>query len=234
MRIRTEEATVKTASVEMKVLTISGKQMTLAVFRQLDAEPVIDEETGELRGVPWGRINYFWGDCIANHLHIIWQKGDELRRACVSRDFRTSTTKAFEDLADSYERFVHLRIAEGWQPDAPLPYRLDESLLLSVGGYRVWVSLPKVVREAINPARGAFPEGYGQWSTEDRNRWDETQKEKSRSEARAELHQSILKDGPFSYASNVAPKLRRLDEIVEKRRASYKTLEALDLLLIAV
>lgn len=83
MILTTHEASVKTASVEIKALTVSGKQVTLAVFRQLKNEQLIDTYTGKLVGTPWGTVNYFFGDCRDNHLHIVWQKGDELRRSCV-------------------------------------------------------------------------------------------------------------------------------------------------------
>jgi hypothetical protein len=87
-RITTHEASIKTATVEVKALTISGKQVTLSVFRQLPDEDLIDPETGQLTGEPWGRVNYFWGNCTAAaHLHVVWQKGDELRRACVFESF---------------------------------------------------------------------------------------------------------------------------------------------------
>lgn len=83
--ITAREATIKTTAVEVKALTISGRQVTLSVFRQLKDEAILDEDTVQLRGVPWGIVNYFWGDCAkaSEHLHVVWQKGDELRRACV-------------------------------------------------------------------------------------------------------------------------------------------------------
>jgi hypothetical protein len=84
MKITSREAVVKTASVEVHALTLSDKQITLAVFRQLQAEPLINLATAELNGVVWGRVNYFWGGCSPDHLHAVWQKGVELRRACVS------------------------------------------------------------------------------------------------------------------------------------------------------
>jgi hypothetical protein len=51
---------------------------------------VIDPETLEFRGPLWGRVHYFWGECAekeeTGHLHIVWQKGNELRRACVEEN----------------------------------------------------------------------------------------------------------------------------------------------------
>jgi hypothetical protein len=83
--LTTHEAQVTTASVEVKTLTIRDRQVTLAVFRQLHREAVIDGRSGEISGVPWGTINYFWKGCGLDeeHVHVVWQKGDELRRDCV-------------------------------------------------------------------------------------------------------------------------------------------------------
>jgi hypothetical protein len=86
--ITTREAQIKTCAVEVKAITISGKQVTLAVFRQLTREQIINVETGQFLGTPWGRVNYNPGDCdvqCGSHLHVVWQKGTELRRACVER-----------------------------------------------------------------------------------------------------------------------------------------------------
>jgi len=105
MKINVHDASLKTATVEVKSLTISGKQVTMGVFRQLEQERLIDSETGAFNGLPWGRVNYFWPTCDGaekdgyvsfvdgcfgdntarhgNHLHIVWQHGQELRRACV-------------------------------------------------------------------------------------------------------------------------------------------------------
>jgi len=88
--IQIRDAIVKTLKVEIKSLTIGPKQMTLAVFRQLINEPLINIETGELKGIPWGTVHYYPGKCFASdgenlqefHIHVVWQKGDQLRRAC--------------------------------------------------------------------------------------------------------------------------------------------------------
>lgn len=87
--ITASQATVKTASVDVRVLTISGKQVTLAVFRQLIEETLVNARDGTLAGVPWGKVAYCPGkacslhDRSPGHLHIVWQKGDQLRRAAV-------------------------------------------------------------------------------------------------------------------------------------------------------
>jgi hypothetical protein len=88
-RITTENASIRTTSVDVRVITISGKQMTLSVFRQLKEEDLIDPVTLTLRGTTWGTVNYFWGDDIKyahKNLHVVWQHGDELRRSLAPRD----------------------------------------------------------------------------------------------------------------------------------------------------
>ena len=88
-RIRVVDTSVTTVSVEIKTLTIGRKQMTLAVFRQLLQEQVISADFTKFKGSVWGHVNYFWGDCQeAGHLHIIWQNGHELRRACVDKHYQ--------------------------------------------------------------------------------------------------------------------------------------------------
>lgn len=96
-------AEIKTAAVEIRTLTISGKQVTLSVFRQLQDSDLVGED-GTLLGVPWGSVNYHpdkvrdredsdpWSGrapklipCqrAALHLHVVWQEGAELRRSLV-------------------------------------------------------------------------------------------------------------------------------------------------------
>lgn len=78
-------AHVKTADVQIKALTVSGKQVTLAVFRQLLREPLITHE-GTLAGIPWGLVNYHPDKCESwslHHYHVVWQLGDQLRRSNV-------------------------------------------------------------------------------------------------------------------------------------------------------
>jgi hypothetical protein len=83
------EATITTATVEIRQLRVSGKQVTLAVFRQLEAEGIMDWDTGSFRGLPWGWVNYHPEKTVCqylrDHRHIVWQRGDELRSDTLSR-----------------------------------------------------------------------------------------------------------------------------------------------------
>jgi hypothetical protein len=65
MTVGTKEAAIKTVTVDIKVLSVSGKQMTLAVFRQLQPDILIawkegteEPEEFEMTGEVWGYVNY--------------------------------------------------------------------------------------------------------------------------------------------------------------------------------
>ena len=68
MKIEISDAKVSTAQVEVKTLAIKGKQVTLAVFRQIDVGDImsldIENFRYTLRGFPWGRVNYCTKDWI--------------------------------------------------------------------------------------------------------------------------------------------------------------------------
>jgi len=101
-QLTAQTATITTAAVEVKTLTVSGKQVTLAVFRQLREEPLIAED-GTLNGVPWGYVNYHPDKCEGSqlaHWHIVWQQGDGLLRSRVAKrasfdDWRSDDSEAF-------------------------------------------------------------------------------------------------------------------------------------------
>jgi hypothetical protein len=144
-RISTHEATVKTAAVEVKTLTISGKQVTLAMFRQFLKEPLLDERSGDLLGVPWGTVNYFWGGCTeGNHLHVVWQKGLELRRCCLESSLSSQYHE--EALPQLAQQYVHAKFASGWRPsaeglDAPYYHRHQTPFQLMIAGETYTVDL---------------------------------------------------------------------------------------------
>jgi hypothetical protein len=82
-----QNALVRSATVEIKSLTVSGRQVTQAVFRQVPYLPILQAD-GSLAGTPWGWVNYWWKDneeIGLDPLHVLWQEGGELRRAIVDR-----------------------------------------------------------------------------------------------------------------------------------------------------
>lgn len=96
-------AQITTASVEIKTLTISGKQVTLAVFRQLQEDQLVADD-GTLNGNPWGVVNYHPDKCgnDRHHIHVVWQLGAELRRSRVDMP----KSEHFSDEADTPGTFA--------------------------------------------------------------------------------------------------------------------------------
>ncbi len=157
--ISVHEASIKTATVEVKALTISGKQVTLSVFRQLKNEPILNEDTAELYGDPWGTVNYFFGYCKPDHLHVVWQKGSELRRACVFPDpacigspyVHASGYASLEDDAEDWAMgYVVARIAllgPGHGMNIQRPYSGRENVTLTGHGKSFKCELPPEASE---------------------------------------------------------------------------------------
>lgn len=81
VEIHIEQASVQTATVDVKIIRLNKRQLTQSVFRQLEEEFIIGKD-GKLKGTPWGRVNYTWKDNGPNvDCHVIWQSGSLLRRS---------------------------------------------------------------------------------------------------------------------------------------------------------
>jgi len=145
-RIAAHEATIKTASVEIRALTVSGRQVTLSVFRQLQEEQVVDQESLTLKGPVWGKVNYFWGDDARrtdDPLHVVWQKGDELRRALIPCDISGFSywSKVRAMIDQSFAAASLLAIAEGQDSPDELEGRSQYGpprFSATIEGYRTW------------------------------------------------------------------------------------------------
>jgi hypothetical protein len=71
--------------IAISTLIIDGKRLSPSVFKQIASEPLIDEENGQLRGVPLGWVNLHQKDCPEHeHLHILWMRDHALRLAIVA------------------------------------------------------------------------------------------------------------------------------------------------------
>ncbi len=142
--LTTDDVTIKTLAVEVKVMKIDKRQVTLAVFRQLPEEPILDILTGELIGIPWGRVNYC-PDCKNTypHFHIVWQKGNKLCRATIetrwssgpsfSEDLRIELLwgggNPLHDLNYYVESYLCARTLQGWLPDKPAERRRGKEVI---------------------------------------------------------------------------------------------------------
>lgn len=120
-RLTILNAEIKTSSVEIKALTVSGKQVTLAVFRQLLSEPILSEDH-DLLGIPWGMVNYHPDRCTdgREHLHVVWQKGNELRRSTIYRPQVIGSypfwAEVFDDFIFKSGRLIENDYRSTWEP----------------------------------------------------------------------------------------------------------------------
>lgn len=116
-----ETAEITTATIEIKTLTVRDRQVTLALFRQLLTAPLVTED-GDLLGTPWGKVNYHPDKCShdAEHLHVVWQTGPELRRATVwRRDHFPSDVVPISDGASA--AWLCTASLAGWLPSELRP-----------------------------------------------------------------------------------------------------------------
>jgi hypothetical protein len=100
MEVETRNASLDTLAVTIQALHVSGKQMTLAVFRQLPSASLLDgncNKDGSLMW--WGTVNYKIGDEGAQW--VVCERAGRLYRA------------AFARRSDKYERQEIERIKAG-------------------------------------------------------------------------------------------------------------------------
>jgi hypothetical protein len=92
--LNAENAKIITATVTLRALTIERRQVTLSVFRQLIEEPIVDKDVLRLSGVGWGHVRYLIDQPPDRAIHLVWQKGNELRRCIVER-YQNRWTQAY-------------------------------------------------------------------------------------------------------------------------------------------
>jgi hypothetical protein len=69
-KVKSSEAAIQTAAVEVKTIMVGERQMTLSLFRQLPmnrfwSSPESPEDQPQSHGEPWGFVNYHWKGCGA-------------------------------------------------------------------------------------------------------------------------------------------------------------------------
>jgi hypothetical protein len=93
-QLTVQNASVTTVAIEVKAFMIGARQVTQGIFKQLIEEPLIAED-GALNGVPWGHVTWHPDRCDYHsnrHWHIVWQRGEELRRAWEFEEFTLEET----------------------------------------------------------------------------------------------------------------------------------------------
>jgi hypothetical protein len=272
--LTTDDVAIKTLTVEVKVMKIGNRQVTLAVFRQLPEKPILDVLTGELVGIPWGRVNYC-PDCkdMVPHFHIVWQKDNELYRATIekrwqsgpSEDIRGDLLYGEENplLALNYyvEAYLCARTLEGWLPDEPERRGSSKISYLTVVmegfSYRFDLDTVSTHLEHLWKAERARREGR-----KNLDRWEEHLQDSSQhkdyyqrqisnerehyaqlEQAYQQCHKQSLdwltsaalpQDPGRLQHEYVLPAYEKYLQYLQRWKASYAQLEALDQLFIAV
>jgi hypothetical protein len=147
-------AEIRTATVEVKTLTLTGKQVTLAVFRQLREVPLHGEDR-IFRGQPWGWVNYCPDKRCADlgtHRHVVWQSGSSLLRCTISRGY--DATDVIGPEAPSRRDWLEAAVAG----EVPLtnPDLLYRTLEVSVHGARLSIEVDRTVGRVLYPDSHLF------------------------------------------------------------------------------
>jgi hypothetical protein len=242
-RITTHEATIKTAAVEIKTLTISGKQVTLAVFRQLRRDDtLINLQTGTFQGLPWGHVNYHH-DCeslsyahsvgggSSAHLHVVWQRGVELRHAiCYAEPhFYGIYLKPAEAEVIALYRVSTLQegfCPDWWKPPPYGSYYSDRHRLTHIHrGVKITVNIPEDLQQQWNLQAQVTESPNVQWPSYDaaKERTRQALKENGWTETSATKINERISAAVEDYFKGQAAYMRR-----------YQELQQLDQLFIAV
>ncbi len=161
VRLTAQTAEIQTAAVEIRTLTVSGKQVTQAVFRQLREQPLVTE-AGEFTGLPWGTVNYHPDRCAddGEHRHVVWQEGAELRR---SKVYRPHFSRYWPESADDWLQMVYC-INNHARPEwASEHYRSDGVIVCAIQfrGLPITARVPDDYAEYVNLPRRAYPVFHG-------------------------------------------------------------------------
>jgi hypothetical protein len=108
--LETQDASITTATISIKVIQVNNRQMTLSTFRQLPQARLVNHIDMMLAGTPWGRVNYHWGDQNPEHIHVLFQRDGRLYREVVdprlSRDWpRLLQGQSAEDIAFPHDAY---------------------------------------------------------------------------------------------------------------------------------
>ena len=176
MKIYVKEAQIKSTAIEVKVVKVGGKQMTLATFRQLEKlDDLLDDD------IVWGHVNYHGKDCSKfDHYHLVVQREDEIfsytyeEPKCLRFDDWTYSLNLEDDLSDeekiiiallhnffeygSFEYHGENGVGRDFQVIVYITHSFSESLLLTDSG-RLNDKSRKLIESLVH--RNYF-EGFGE------------------------------------------------------------------------
>jgi hypothetical protein len=147
--LTTYNAEIGTATVEIKTLTVSGKQVTLAVFRQLRERPLISFDDGlTLNGNPWGVVEYHPdGKACAKgeHIHVIWSSENGIFRDSIAAP---STTFASYGNSRHGVRYVHALVRDQLSQGSAAREWSSDCWDATIGAVRVRIAIDQATKDA--------------------------------------------------------------------------------------
>lgn len=240
--IQAHEAIIQTATIEIKSLTVNGRQVTLALFRQLKNEKW-DSPDGVAPGAAWGSVNYHPDpECkvTREHVHIVWQLGQELRRALVrppdrleERDLVLGDGLRY---AEAAEAWLDAAVLDGWKPkDWTADSWMKKKLLVDFSGRTVVIEVGNRARRVLKAAVPSYV--IVPWvrdeAEEEREARIATAQAVELAEATAALAAS-LSSSREELAAEVLGELEEQEAVHARRRANWQAARALPQLFIAV
>lgn len=153
---------IRTLSVNIKVIQMNEKQTTLAKFKQFHEGTLINELDLTLNGMVWGYVNYYWDYMDRKCRHFLFEVDGALYRDLVylrpSEDFANCRNN---DLPSGYEKikesiditmgriYAH-RLIEGYLP----PFRKDCPYLRDWAWY--WKVDGTFLKGFVRPGTSSF------------------------------------------------------------------------------
>lgn len=234
---------IKPLPMEVKTLTIDGKKLTKALYQQIEEEFPFDEDvefnedTLKLRGTLLGRVSCVVENCgySDEHLHILWQKGCELRRTVIS-------CNGF-DVLNWYDCITNKMIILGSYCAVELSRRTEIVPTDGWGFQAITAFNPGCPEKPVNVYFKDFGARYEVGPFEDLQRaWSHPQKvvrEKYLAQLAQETYELVEshfdRPMPLEKARSYYRKLKQeRSELVATWFRSYKELKALDQLFIGV
>jgi hypothetical protein len=259
--LTTKEVTVQTVQVTIQALKVGPKQVTMGLFRQLPYGELVDPQTVQLRGVPWGHVHYWWdGDgrqgwprtAEETKLHVVWQLGEELRRAVVYKTPDPGQMEGFRaQIQEGLNRWFLASLPTATQfayKDRDQPYRDHREITLDGQAFRVafdtrtWLTIDNYwhhrdldPQQEVEKTWAGYDAAYMPAYMTNRVAFLTQQQENARAHYRQVLHeQHILDILPHVLTQKIRTAKQARDAYADAWAKQWQVLESLPQLFIAV
>jgi hypothetical protein len=214
--------------ITISTLMIDGKRLSASIWKQIAVEPLLDEESGELRGMPLGWVNVHQKECpIAFHLHVLWMRENALRLATVagpteSERYQTKKRQSLSLRRQLTELLAYTLGVKFRFPESA--YTNEELRTLKIDGYTLPVSKQVAhLLDALEEARTCLDQEQALWQSHQETNADFTKALAAAQALREQLEkQSIRLAHPalYNHRDKRLPSYERTDDDEEKRPIS--------------